>query len=73
MNDETRYYLRDLLILGLIILLSVVLAEAIQFSDQKTIPDDISFLDRIVVYIFFLFHFFLFHFLFLIFIETKET
>ncbi|EMM82772.1 hypothetical protein LEP1GSC037_4439 [Leptospira interrogans str. 2006001854] len=35
MNDETRYYLRDLLILGLIILLSVVLAEAIQFSDQK--------------------------------------
>ncbi|OCC29276.1 Histidine kinase [Leptospira interrogans serovar Canicola] len=53
MNDETRYYLRDLLILGLIILLSVVLAEAIQFSDQKTIPDDISFLDRIVVYIFF--------------------
>lgn len=73
MNDETRYYLRDLLILGLIILLSVVLAEAIQFSDQKTIPDDISFLDRIVVYISFLFRFFLFHFLFLTFIETNAT
>ncbi|AYV54382.1 LIC_11548 family sensor histidine kinase [Leptospira kmetyi] len=53
MNDETRYYLRDLLILGLIILLSVVLAEAIQFSGQDSFADDIGFLDRIVVYIFY--------------------
>ncbi|EMJ95647.1 LIC_11548 family sensor histidine kinase [Leptospira alstonii] len=52
MNDETRYYLRDLLILGLIILLSVILAEMIQFSGGN-ISDDIGFLDRIVVYIFF--------------------
>ncbi|EMY79171.1 GHKL domain protein [Leptospira weilii serovar Ranarum str. ICFT] len=52
MNDETRYYLRDLLILGLIILLSVLLAEVIQFSGQS-LSDDIGFLDRIVVYIFF--------------------
>ncbi|PJZ56087.1 LIC_11548 family sensor histidine kinase [Leptospira barantonii] len=53
MNDETRYYLRDLLILGLIILLSVVLAEVIQFSGQDSFADDIGFLDRIVVYIFY--------------------
>ncbi|AOP34123.1 two-component sensor histidine kinase [Leptospira tipperaryensis] len=53
MNDETRYYLRDLLILGLIILLSVILAEAIQFSGRNIQTDDIGFLDRIVVYIFF--------------------
>ncbi|TGM59836.1 LIC_11548 family sensor histidine kinase [Leptospira adleri] len=53
MNDETRYYLRDLLILGLIILLSVILAEAIQFSGSGVRNDDIGFLDRIVVYIFF--------------------
>lgn len=53
MNDETRYYLRDLLILGLNILLSVILAETFQFSDQNSISDDIGFLDRIVVYIFF--------------------
>ncbi|MBM9575590.1 HAMP domain-containing protein [Leptospira sp. 201903070] len=53
MNDETRYHLRDLLILGLIILLSVILAEAIQFSGSNIQTDDIGFLDRIVVYIFF--------------------
>lgn len=53
MNDETRYYLRDLLVLGLNILISVVLAETFQFSDQNAISDDIGFLDRIVVYIFF--------------------
>ncbi|MBF3375601.1 LIC_11548 family sensor histidine kinase [Leptospira borgpetersenii] len=53
MNDETRYYLRDLLVLGLNILLSVILAETFQFSDQNSISDDIGFLDRIVVYIFF--------------------
>ncbi|MBW0434838.1 LIC_11548 family sensor histidine kinase [Leptospira yasudae] len=53
MNDETRYYLRDLLILGLIILLSVVLAELIQFSGKDSFPEDIGFLDRIVVYIFY--------------------
>ncbi|MBM9498910.1 HAMP domain-containing protein [Leptospira sp. 201903071] len=53
MNDETRYYLRDLLILGLIILLSVTLAEAIQFSGRNIQSDDIGFLDRLVVYIFF--------------------
>ncbi|WP_061221782.1 LIC_11548 family sensor histidine kinase [Leptospira weilii] len=53
MNDETRYYLRDLLVLGLNILLSVILAETFQFSDQNAVSDDIGFLDRIVVYIFF--------------------
>ncbi|ALO25805.1 LIC_11548 family sensor histidine kinase [Leptospira borgpetersenii] len=53
MNDETRYYLRDLLVLGLNILLSVILAETFQFSDQNSISDDIGFLDRIVAYIFF--------------------
>ncbi|WP_061207337.1 LIC_11548 family sensor histidine kinase [Leptospira borgpetersenii] len=53
MNDETRYYLRDLLVLGLNILLSVILAETFQFSDQNSISDDIWFLDRIVAYIFF--------------------
>ncbi|TGK23494.1 HAMP domain-containing protein [Leptospira yasudae] len=53
MNDETRYYLRDLLILGLIILLSVVLAEFIHFSGKDSFPEDIGFLDRIVVYIFY--------------------
>ncbi|XDD48697.1 PAS domain-containing sensor histidine kinase [Leptospira sp. WS92.C1] len=53
MNDETRYYLRDLLILGLIILLSIILAEAIQFSGRNSPLDEIGFLDRIVVYIFF--------------------
>ncbi|EMO59647.1 GHKL domain protein [Leptospira santarosai str. CBC1416] len=53
MNDETRYYLRDLLVLALNILLSVILAETFQFSDQNPLSDDIGFLDRIVVYIFF--------------------
>ncbi|MDI7237181.1 ATP-binding protein [Leptospira santarosai] len=53
MNDETRYYLRDLLVLALNILLSVILAETFQFSDQNHLSDDIGFLDRIVVYIFF--------------------
>ncbi|AVQ11100.1 GHKL domain protein [Leptospira santarosai] len=53
MNDETRYYLRDLLVLALNILLSVILAETFQFSDQNALSDDIGFLDRIVVYIFF--------------------
>ncbi|WP_061206500.1 LIC_11548 family sensor histidine kinase [Leptospira santarosai] len=53
MNDETRYYLRDLLVLALNILLSVILAETFQFSDQNVLSDDIGFLDRIVVYIFF--------------------
>ncbi|MDV6236977.1 ATP-binding protein [Leptospira ellisii] len=53
MNDETRYHLRDLLILGLIIVLSVILAETIQLSDRETDPEGIGFLDRIVVYIFY--------------------
>ncbi|TGK35044.1 HAMP domain-containing protein [Leptospira gomenensis] len=53
MNDETRYHLRDLLILGLIIVLSVTLAESIQLSGRETDPEGIGFLDRIVVYIFY--------------------
>ncbi|WP_061235853.1 LIC_11548 family sensor histidine kinase [Leptospira weilii] len=73
MNDETRYYLRDLLVLGLNILLSVILAETFQFSDQNAVSDDIGFLDRIVVYIFFFIPLFSLSLLISYFYRNKRT